>query len=250
MSAMGGMERFIKPGDIVMVKPNAGFAVPPEFCAATHPDLIEDIVKRCFIAGAAEVRVTDNPVNDALTTFQISGIKEAAERAGAKVIVPDASSFSKESLSGGKLILDWEVLTAPFAGCTKVIGACPVKHHGSSGATMTMKNWYGLLAGRRNIFHQRIHEVITELAMMVTPTLVVLDGTWSMVRNGPTGGALEDLEPTETMIVSVDQVAADTVGASLLGKTPADLPYLTMAEKLGLGTTNWRSLHHIIDRLV
>jgi uncharacterized protein (DUF362 family) len=89
---------------------------------------------------------------------------------------------------------------------------------------MTMKNWYGLLGGRRNIFHQDVHGIIEELAMMVSPTLVILDGTWTMMTNGPTGGSLSDLKQTNTMIVSTDQVAADSFGATLLGKSPEDLP--------------------------
>ena len=85
---------------------------------------------------------------------------------------------------------------------TKLIGIAPVKHHHRSGASMSMKNWYGLLGGRRNIFHQDIHTIIAELAAMVKPTLVVLDGTTTMMANGPTGGSLADLKQTHTMIVA------------------------------------------------
>jgi uncharacterized protein (DUF362 family) len=118
----------------------------------------------------------------------------------------------------------------------------PVKDHHRSGASMTMKNWYGLLGGRRNIFHQDINTIITELAMMVKPTLVILDGTTAMMTNGPTGGSLSDLKQTNTMIVSTDQVAADAFGATLLGKTVADLPYIHKAEAAGLGTSDYEAL--------
>ncbi len=65
----------------------------------------------------------------------------------------------------------------PFAKANKLIGIAPVKNHHRSGASMTMKNWYGLLGGRRNMFHQDINNIIAELAMMVKPTFVILDGT-------------------------------------------------------------------------
>jgi uncharacterized protein (DUF362 family) len=107
---------------------------------------------------------------------------------------------------------------------------------------MTMKNWYGLLGGRRNIFHQDINTIIKELALMVKPTLVILDGTTSMVTNGPTGGSLSDLKETRTMIVSTDQVAADAYGASLIGKTTDDLPYIGMAAAAGAGTADYALL--------
>lgn len=110
---------------------------------------------------------------------------------------------------------------------------------------MIMKNWYGLLGGRRNIFHQNIHDVIMELAVMVKPTLVILDGVTTMMTNGPTGGSLSDLKQTGTLIVSTDQVAADAFGASLLGRSIRDLPFILKAESMGLGTSDFESLHPI-----
>ena len=112
---------------------------------------------------------------------------------------------------------------------------------------MTMKNWYGLLGGRRNIFHQDIHTIIAELAMMVKPTFVILDGTKVMITNGPTGGSLSDLKTQNTIITGCDQVSVDTFGCSLLGLKPPDLPFLEKAERLGAGTIDYRSHQPIIE---
>jgi uncharacterized protein (DUF362 family) len=114
---------------------------------------------------------------------------------------------------------------------------------------MTMKNFYGLLGGRRNIFHQDINTIIAELAMMVKPTLVILDGTEVMMTNGPTGGSVSDLRWANTMIASTDCVAADSYGCGLLGLQVSDLPYLTKAEQAGAGTTDYQSLKPIIATL-
>jgi uncharacterized protein (DUF362 family) len=107
---------------------------------------------------------------------------------------------------------------------------------------MTMKNWYGLLGGPRNIFHQDINTIIAELAMMVRPTLVILDGTEVMMTNGPTGGSVSDLRRANTLIASCDMVAADSYGCSLLELAASDLPYLAKAETAGAGTTNYQAL--------
>ena len=107
---------------------------------------------------------------------------------------------------------------------------------------MSMKNWYGVLGGRRNVFHQDIHNIIKELAIMIKPTLVILDGTMTMMTNGPTGGSLSDLKQTDTMIVSTDQVAADSFGATLLGKTAADFPYIQKAQEVGAGRADYHAL--------
>ncbi len=239
---LGGIERFIKPGDVVIIKPNAGFATPALLGATTHPDVIGAIVKLCYAAKAKKVIITDNSINDPASCFTISGIAEAATTAGAEVVMPKDSYFGPVTLEGGSLIKDWPVYCAPFAKASKLIGIAPLKNHHRSAASMTMKNWYGLLGGRRNVFHQDINNIIAELAMLVKPTLVILDGTTTMMTNGPTGGSVSDLKKTNTMIASCDMVAADAFGSTLLNLKPADLPYLSIAEKAGVGTADYESL--------
>jgi uncharacterized protein (DUF362 family) len=245
IEALGGMETFIKKGDRVLLKVNAAFATPPMLSATTNPDLVAEVTHLCFKVGAASVAVTDNPINDPLSCFALSGIGDAARSAGAKAVLPAEGAFRPTTVSGTTLLREWPILWGPFQGITKVIGMAPVKNHHRSGASMVMKNWYGLLGGRRNIFHQNIHTIIKELAMMVRPTLVVLDGTTTMMTNGPTGGSLADLKETNTMIVSTDQVAADACGATLLGLTAADLPFITRAAAAGIGTADFESLRPI-----
>jgi uncharacterized protein (DUF362 family) len=243
--ALGGIGTFIKKGDRVLLKVNAAFATPPILSATTNPQLVAEVAHLCYKAGASSVVVTDNPINDPASCFALTGIGEAAKSVGANVLAPKESFFQPTTVPAGVLIQDWPILWKPFHQINKVIGMAPVKDHHRSGASMTMKNWYGLLGGRRNIFHQDINTIIAELAMMVQPTLVILDGTTAMMTNGPTGGSLSDLKQTNTMIVSTDQVAADAFGATLLGKTVAELPYLAKAVAAGLGTADYKALSPI-----
>lgn len=247
LKLLGGLERFIKPGETVAIKPNVAFATPSILGATTNNELVAELVRLCYTEGRAKkVIVLDNPINDPASCFALSGIRQAAESAGARIVMPREDLFVDMSLTGGKLIRNWPVFSAPFESVDKLIGIAPVKHHSRSGASMTMKNWYGLLGGRRNIFHQDINTIISELARMVTPTLVILDGTDVMMTNGPTGGSISDLRQRDTLIVSCDQVAADAYGASLLDMKISDLPYLSLAEKAGLGTSDYTSLQPII----
>ncbi len=249
VKALGGMAQFVAPGDKVLLKVNAAFATPPMLGATTHPEVVQQVVALCLAAGAAQIAVTDNPINDPASCFELSGIGPAAREAGAQIMLPNPGRFALFSLKGAKLIQNWPVLSAPLHWADKVIGLAPVKDHHRSGASMTIKNWYGLLGGRRNIFHQQIHTIITELAMMVQPTLVILDGTWSMMANGPTGGSLSDLKSTRTLIAGTDPVAVDAFGATLLGKSPKDLPHLMMAQNAGAGTVDYSSLNPIEVRI-
>jgi uncharacterized protein (DUF362 family) len=240
---LGGMGRFVRKGDIVAIKPNVAFASPPMLGATTNPDIVAEIVTLCLKAGAKHVIVADNPINDPMSCFALSGIGRAATAEGAEVLLPKNHLFEYTTLEGGKLIVDWPIFYGPFAKADKLIGIAPVKHHHRSGASMTMKNFYGLLGGRRNVFHQDINTIISELACLVKPTLVILDGTRVMMTNGPTGGSVSDLRLANTVVASTDMVAADSFGCSLLDLTVNDLPYLTKAERAGAGTTDYESLN-------
>lgn len=243
---LGGISRFVAPDDTVVIKPNVAFASPPMLGATTNPELVTEVAGLCYAAGAKKVIVTDNPINDPESCFQISQIGRAATEAGAKVVLPRKTLFSNTTVKDAKLIRNWPIYFGPLDKVDKLIGIAPVKDHHRSGASMSMKNWYGLLGGRRNVFHQDINTIIAELALMVRPTLVILDGTESMVTNGPTGGSISDLKQTNTMIASTDMVAADSFGATLLGLKVSDLAYLTKAQQFGAGTTNYESLRPIL----
>jgi len=239
---LGGIGRFVEKGKTVAIKPNVAFASPAFLGATANPQLVAELVKLCYRAGAKKVFVTDNPINDPASCFRWTGIAEAAANAGAKVVLPCANLFRHTTLTDGKLIRNWPVFFGPFENVDTLIGIAPVKHHVRAGASMTMKNFYGLLGGRRNIFHQDINTIIAELSMMVKPTLVILDGTEVMMTNGPTGGSVSDLKRKNTLIASTDMVAADSYGCTLLDLKPSDLPYLAKAENAGTGTTDYESL--------
>ncbi len=246
VKALGGMAAFIHKGDRVLLKVNAAFATPASLGATTHPETLAAVADLCFKAGAAQVLIADNPINNPDSCFEITGLAQAALASGARIIPPRLALFAPLSLPGGRLIQNWPVMAGAFQGVTKVIIVSPVKDHQRAGASMTLKNLYGFLGGRRNVFHQDINGIITELAQLLKPTLCVLDGTVSMVTNGPTGGSLSDLKDTGTMVISTDPVAADAVGLELLGHTLAEIPYIQMAAKAGAGQADYRSLNPVV----
>lgn len=245
-NALGGIESFVKKGDRVLLKVNAAFASPAMLSATTHPETVAETARLCFKAGASEVVVTDNPINDPASCFMLTGIEAAARSVGARVMLPADDFFRPVTVPGAALIRRWPLLHTPFEKTDKLIGIAPVKDHHRSGASMSMKNWYGLLGGRRNIFHQDIHNIIKELAMMVRPSLVILDGITTMMTNGPTGGSVSDLKQTHTLIVSTDQVAADAFAATLLGKTVQELPHIAKAEAAGAGVADYHLLNPVM----
>lgn len=238
-----GMRQFVSAGDVVFIKPNVGFDRPPAWGATTHPAVLRALIRMCLQAGADEVLVADHPIESPEVCFARSGIGEAAVAAGASIVLPARSMFStlvarahRPDPSAAEALGRWPVFYKPLKRATKVIGVAPVKDHNLCGASMALKNWYGILGGPRNRFHQVIHGIISDLAWLISPTLTVADGTRVLMRNGPTGGRASDVRPggcfgRPVVVASVDPVACDAwCFEKLLGRDPTQLAYLGLAK--------------------
>lgn len=239
LDALGGIRSFVSRHDVVLIKPNAAFDRPPAFGATTRPEVLRCLARLCREAGARRVIVTDNPINQPAGCFAKSGLELAAAQAGAELFLPRPSAFAQVEVNG-EALQTWPILYAPLQEATRVIGLAPCKDHNLCGASLTMKNWYGLLGGRRNQFHQQIHQVVADFAAMIRPTLVLLDATRVLRRNGPTGGSLGDVAAGNTLVAGTDMVAVDAVGCELLDRRLDAVAYLGRAEARGLGSTRWR----------
>lgn len=240
VNALGGMRRFVARGDVVVIKPNIGWDRTAIQAANTNPLVVAALVRLVLDAGAKRVVVTDASCNDPGRCFQRSGIWTQAHRAGAEVMLPAEHRFRTMRLRG-EVLDEWPVYRT-LIEADKVIN-CPVaKHHNLAKYTAAMKNWYGTLGGRRNRLHQNIDTSIADLATFMRPTLTVVDGMRVMLRNGPQGGNVDDTRKMNTVIASIDQVAADAYGCTLIGQRPENLAYLRMAEERHIGTTRWQDL--------
>jgi uncharacterized protein (DUF362 family) len=240
IGALGGMQRFIQKGDVVMIKPNVAFDRPPALCATTHPDALRAVAKLVFEAGASKIVIADNPINSPTGCFLKSGLSAVADELNLDLLYPETESFSPLQLDG-EILRNWTFFHEPFKQATKVIGVAPCKDHNLCHASMTTKNWYGLLGGRRNQFHQHIHSIVSDFALMMKPTLVVLDGMSVLMRNGPTGGRLSDVKPMGTVVAGTDMISVDSWGYSnLLQRDIAELTYIHKAHNRGLGNMNWK----------
>lgn len=240
LSALGGMERFIQKGDVVLIKPNVAFDRPPALAATTHPDSLRAVAKLVREAGAAKVFVADNPINSPTGCFLKSGLTAVASDLNLDLMYPEANSFAPLQMDG-EILKHWTFFNEPFKKATKVIGLAPCKDHNLCHASMTMKNWYGLLGGRRNQFHQHIHSIVSDFALMMKPTLVILDGMSVLMSNGPTGGRLSDVKVMNTIVAGTDMVAVDAYGYShLLERNLDELTYIHKAHDRGLGNKNWK----------
>jgi uncharacterized protein (DUF362 family) len=231
---LGGIALFVSRGDKVLLKPNIGWDRVPAQAATTNPVVVATLAAMCLEAGASKVLVLDNSINDPRRCYQRSGIKQAVEQVGAEMPFLEDFDF-KEVNVGGELIKQWPVCRQALE-VDKLINVPVAKHHSLSRLTIGMKNFYGLMGGRRNQLHQDVDRSIAEMTAFFAPTLTVVDAVRVLTANGPSGGSLSDVKQHDTVIASLDPVAADARAAGFFGINPAEIPYLVLGGQMGLGS--------------
>lgn len=234
INALGGMEQFVSKGDQVIIKPNISWDRVPQQAATTNPTVVAEVVKLCFEAGAKNVVIFDNTLNEPRRCYKRSGIQKAAEDAGADVQYIYDRKFKTIRFPEGELIKSWEVYDEVLKA-DKLINIPAAKHHTVSGVSLGMKNLMGLIGGNRGRFHRNYDIKITDLNARIRPVLTVLDAYRVLLRNGPSGGNIADVELRKTLIAGTDPVAVDAMGASFFNLDPHNLNFLKLAQERGLG---------------
>ena len=237
INALGGVENFVKQGDVVVVKPNIGWDRTVELAANTHPEVVKTLVQLCLEAGAKQVRIFDRTCNDERRCYMQSGIRPALEairsdRVSIEYI--DRRSFKELAIKGGRAFDRWEFYL-PVIEADRLINVPIAKHHSISRLTLGMKNLMGVIGGNRGRLHHDIAESLSDIASVIHSDLTVVDATRILTANGPQGGRLQDVRKLDTLIASPDIVAADAYAATLFGLSPTQVPTVVAAARRGLG---------------
>jgi uncharacterized protein (DUF362 family) len=240
VAQLGGMGRFVKRGGRVVVKPNVLFAQPPEYAATTNPLVVAAIVRMCLEAGAAQVTVLDNCTSTPRAAFQESGLTQAIGEAGGEIKYLSSRNYDNILIPQAEVLTSWPLVTDVFEADT-FINVPIAKTHGMAGLTLSMKNLMGIMGGSRGQIHTNYAKKITDLCTLVKPHLVILDAYRTLIRNGPSGGNLRDVQMPKTCVAGTSQVAVDTYGCTIMGWQPTDLSSLVEANRRGLGSMDLSS---------
>jgi uncharacterized protein (DUF362 family) len=245
---MGGMGRFVKSGQKVVVKPNIGWDKSPEFAANTNPALVKEIIRQCLAAGAKEVVVFDNTCDEWKKCYASSGIEAAAKEAGARMMPGnDESYYQKVSLPKAKKLSDMKVHKA-ILDCDVWINVPVLKHHGGANMSISMKNLMGIIWNRR-IFHiSNLQQCIADICTLdKKPVLNIVDAYRVLKTNGPRGKSQEDVVLSKAIFMSQDMVAVDTAATkffSQIREMPlSDVKYLAHGQELKIGTMDIDNLN-------
>lgn len=242
LAAIGGMGRFVKAGDDVIVKPNICVDYrTAEYAATTNPQVVAALVEMCLTAGARRVRVMDMPFAGApQTAYARSGIAEAVEAAGGIMEIINPAKYREAAIPEGRDLRKVSVYQDLLAADV-VIDVPIAKHHSLARLTLGGKNLLGVIENP-GLIHANMGQRVADLVSLVRPALTVIDAVRILLDNGPSGGNLGDVRQANTVIAGHDIVAADAYAATLFGLTGRDIAYIRAAADMGLGTLDLQSV--------
>ncbi len=239
IDALGGIKRFVQPGNRVVIKPNMSFASGPPASANTHPEVVRQVAQMCMEAGASKISIIDNVLNHPEDCLNLSKIPQACETIPktSVSVVSNKRLFREVNVPKGKIIRTMGVASEVLDA--HVLISVPVgKTHSSAGVSISMKGMMGLIFDRRPFHTRGLDEAIVDMVTILKPHLVVVDATRILSTGGPGGPG--EVIPLNLVIASTDMVAADAQMVALgtwYGRKiqPEQVKHLSEAAERGLG---------------
>lgn len=243
---VGGIDKYVKSGDVVCIKPNLSLAANVDCGATTSPGIVKQMVQLCLDAGASKIIIADHTIQDPVICVETSRIQEAIidkkvslttlekERQYTEVAVPNGHELS--SIKVAKIVQEADVL----------INMPTAKSHSATGVSLGLKSLMGLIWDRGYLHRVNLNQAIAELATVIKPDLILIDATRALTSGGPGG-------PGKTVILNkvvcgTDPVAVDsyTVGIAQWYKkawTGNQVKHIRGAADLGLGEIDLDKMH-------
>ncbi|MBT3362500.1 MAG: DUF362 domain-containing protein [Chloroflexi bacterium] len=245
LDLIGGLSSFVPPQSKVFVKINH---LPPpsvaEKCIVTNPVFVEAVVT-LLKAITTDITVGDDIDSGPPDGFEVSGIRQACDRAGVKLINLREEGFIEKS-DANNMALDKTYISKAVLESDVIINLPKMKTHSLAVFTGAVKNMYGVLPGGiRRRYHADymarvdFNQMLVDVFSQVRPHLNIMDGIMAMEGEGPAGGSPRKVG---VVLAGADAVALDAVATTIIGIDPMDVRTLKYAAQRGLGVADLGSI--------
>lgn len=241
---LGGIGRFVKNGEKILIKPNLLISKDPEKAVTTHPAVFRAVLKLMLETGA-DVCYGDSPAaGSPASVARKAGLAEVAR----ELNVPEADMVTRIEVPNpnGSLVKNFTIAKGVMDS-DGVISISKLKTHALTRITGAVKNTFGCIPGfLKSEFHGRMNNdqvfsrMLVDLNLLIRPRLYIMDAVVGMEGNGPASGTPRKVG---LILVSDDPVALDATVCYLIGLKPELVPTITWGEKEGLG--NYRNIRWV-----
>jgi len=233
---VGGIEKFVQPGQKVLLKPNLLKAAMPEEAVTTHPVFVQAVI-RLVKTRTKEIFVGDSPggLIKTETVYDKCGLTKIAARENVKLVKFDQIS-KIEGVPFAKIKDEVDVL----------ISLPKFKTHNLTTITAAIKNVFGLVPGLHKVqCHKQapnfraFAKLLVNIYRLARPQLNIVDGILAMEGEGPASGSPRQVG---LVLASADAVAVDSVICRLIGLDPFSVPSVKFAAELSLGEADLKNI--------
>ncbi len=236
LDLIGGLDKFVKPGMRVLLKPNLLSAKAPERAITTHPEIVAAVARAVRKLGA-EVIIGDSPggaKRGVKRVWEITGMLAMAEREKLELVNFEATGVVKFEIQDRKYYL-----AKPAVEADLIISLPKLKTHVLTLMTGGVKNMFGLIPGfRKGEYHKKaprpseFAQIVVDILSLCPPALTIMDAILTMEGDGPSSGVPRW---TKLILASSDPVAIDVVASEIIGLKPDQVPTTKIASEAGLG---------------
>ena len=256
VSLLGGIERFVRPRSVVLIKPNLLGPYPPEMGMGTHPEVIRAVIDLCKKAGASRIIVGDDPLfgQSGRETFRENGVGDLAKETGVETLDFAEDDWVEFKIRDG---IGTKIARFPqtVLSCNTLINVPKMKPHTLCMVTGALKNFQGITKDddKLDITHAApdykcnprpggppyprmgLEYALVDLHRIVKTNLNIVDGIvgTQIERWGGRPGLKPGL-----IVAGEDPVAVDTVATKAMGLDPAMVNMIQIAHEVGIGTAN------------
>lgn len=257
MEQLGGWQKFIHPGQKVLLKVNLIGPVSPDKAATTHPEFVRAVVRAVKACGA-EAWVGDSAggaiagLAPTARALEVCGYAQICREEGARLVnfdsekavaVPSATKHFFPEFYVARAIVEADV----------IINLPKFKCHSAQIYTGAVKNLFGALPGlSKAAYHQAapdneaFGELVADLHQACAVDLHIMDAVIGHEGNGPTAGSPK---PVGFILLAADPVALDTVACQMMGVDPHDVTVVRHAAALGVGTMQMEDIRLLGDEI-
>ena len=242
INLMGGIGRFAKQGEKIVLKVNLLREAKPEEAVTTHPSVVAAVGRLAREVGAIPV-IADSPGGGYRYTrktldkiYHTSRMHEAANQAG--ITVNWDTTSRPVSYADGILTKHFDIIT-PVYEADAVFNLCKMKTHLFTVMTGAIKNIFGVIPGlTKTGYHAKLHDVqrfagmLLDLSQYISPRLTIMDAVVAMEGDGPGTG---DPRQVGLLIGSENPLALDVAATEIMGLHRTENPILMEAERRALG---------------
>lgn len=237
---LGGIGRFVEPGETVLIKPNLIYPAPPPL--TTDPRVTDAVIELVQEAGAGRIIVGEGgaPVPKTMDGFTVldafrkTGTLDICERRGVEVVCLDDEGYEVRTVPDGVIYRDVRLFHS-IVRADKLISVPVMKTHYDTDVSLGIKCWHGVIADADKFwkYHRDdINQKLVDLIRALNPVLTLIDGITAMEGLGPLGG---DPLTMNLITASADPLAVDATTARIMGFDPYEIDHFRIAYQQGVG---------------